>query len=46
METTLPYHFKRRSNNYFDWLLNTIQSEKYHEAESIIVTLKKSSYQR
>lgn len=37
METTLPYNFTRRSQNYFDWLLNTIKSEKYHLAESQIV---------
>lgn len=38
MESKLSYRFKRRSTNYFDWLLNTIKSEKYHEAESQIVT--------
>lgn len=43
METTLPYHFTRRSTNYFDWLLNTIKSEKYHEAESQIVNYEKAS---
>ncbi|MEO9076424.1 MAG: hypothetical protein ABI263_03905 [Gelidibacter sp.] len=37
METTLRYKFKRRSQNYFDWLLYTIKSEKYHLAESQIV---------
>ncbi|WP_157503205.1 hypothetical protein [Mangrovimonas xylaniphaga] len=37
MEQALPYRFKRRSKNHFDWLLNVIKSEKYHEAESIIV---------
>ena len=37
METTLPYTFKRRSSNFFDWLSNTIKSEKYHLAESQIV---------
>jgi len=36
METTLPYNFKRRSKNYFDWLINTIKSEKYYMAESQI----------
>ncbi|RAJ19743.1 hypothetical protein LX77_03486 [Gelidibacter algens] len=40
METTLHYTFKRRSQNYFDWLLNTIKSEKYHMAESLIVDWK------
>ncbi|WP_281170377.1 hypothetical protein [Gelidibacter mesophilus] len=36
METTLHYNFTRRSENYFDWLINTIKSEKYHLAESQI----------
>lgn len=38
METTLKYRFQRRSKNYFEWLLYTVKSEKYHEAESLIVT--------
>lgn len=38
MESTLNYRFKRRSNNYFEWLLYTVKSEKYHEAESQIVS--------
>lgn len=38
MESNLPYHFRRQSDNFFDWLLNTVKSEKYHEAESKIVT--------
>ena len=37
METTLNYRFQRKSKNYFEWLLYTIKSEKYHEAESQIV---------
>lgn len=37
MDTTLHYSFKRKSQNYFDWLLNTIKSEQYHMAESQIV---------
>jgi hypothetical protein len=37
MESTLPYRFKRQSDNFFDWLLNTVKSEKYHEADSQIV---------
>lgn len=44
METTLPYHFKRRSSNYFDWLLNTIKSEKYYEAESQIVMFQNECF--
>ncbi|WP_157514621.1 hypothetical protein [Mangrovimonas sp. TPBH4] len=48
MEHALPYRFKRRSKNHFDWLLNVIKSEKYHEAESIIVehTFNKMSSSR
>ncbi|WP_188606037.1 hypothetical protein [Aquaticitalea lipolytica] len=38
MEATLNYRFQRRSKNYFDWLLYTIKSEKYFEAQSQIVT--------
>lgn len=38
METTLNYRFQRKSENYFEWLLFTIKSERYHEAESQIVT--------
>lgn len=37
METTLRYNFTRRSQNYFDWLINTIKSEKYYMVESQIV---------
>lgn len=44
METTLPYHFKRQSDNFFDWLSNTIKSEKYHEAESQIVMFQQEQY--
>lgn len=43
METTLSYRFERRSDNFFDWMLNTIKSEKYHQTESQIITLKKAS---
>lgn len=37
METALQYNFTRRSQNYFDWLIYTIKSEKYYLAESQIV---------
>ena len=43
METTLNYRFQRQSKNYFEWLLYTIKSEKYHEAESQIVSLQNAS---
>lgn len=42
MESTLNYSFQRQSKNYFEWLLYTIKSEKYHQAESQIVTLQKA----
>lgn len=42
MESHLPYNFKRQSDNFFDWLLNTVKSEKYHQAESKIVTSDES----
>gem|GEM_PF-2272944 len=45
METTLNYRFKRQSKNYFEWLLYTIKSEKYHEAESQIVMIGQKRYQ-
>lgn len=37
MTQVLPYRFKRRSQNHFDWMLNVIKSESYFRAESIIV---------
>ncbi|MGK0323569.1 MAG: hypothetical protein ACJARX_001451 [Psychroserpens sp.] len=37
METKLSYSFRRQSENYLDWLLNIVQSEKYFQAESYIV---------
>lgn len=43
METTLPYNFQRKSENYFDWLLNTIKSENYFQADSQIEPLKNAS---
>lgn len=38
MESTLNYKFKRQSKNHLEWLLNTIKSERYFQAESYIVT--------
>lgn len=40
METTLKYKFKRQSENYLDWLVNTVKSEKYYLAEGCIIKLK------
>lgn len=37
MIQVLPYHFKRRSKNHFDWMLNIIKSETYFRADSIIL---------
>ncbi|HNQ27775.1 MAG TPA: hypothetical protein PKL92_07640 [Aquaticitalea sp.] len=42
METTLSYRFERRSDNFFDWMLNTIKSEKYHLADSQIVVFNEA----
>lgn len=41
MGATLNYSFRRKSENYFDWLLNIIKSEKYYEADSYIISLNK-----
>lgn len=41
MEATLNYSFNRKSENHLDWLLNTIKSVKYYEADSYIVPIKK-----
>ena len=38
MENSLRYKFTRRSNNYFEWLIYTIKSEKYYLAESQIIS--------
>ncbi|SFN80280.1 hypothetical protein SAMN04487989_104103 [Bizionia echini] len=38
MKQTLHYQFKRRSKNHLDWLINVIKSEKYFQADSIILT--------
>lgn len=38
MKTTLNYTFERRTNNHFEWLLTVIKSEKYFEADSLIMT--------
>jgi len=37
MKTTLNYTFERRTKNHFEWLLNVIKSEKYFEADSLIM---------
>ncbi len=37
MEKALNYKFQRRSNSYFEWLYEVIKSEKYFEADSVIV---------
>ncbi len=37
MIQVLPYRFKRRSKNHFDWMLNVIKSESYFKADSIIL---------
>ena len=40
MERNLRYRFHRRSKNHFDWLLNIIKSEKYYQAEGMIILNK------
>ncbi|WP_147437260.1 hypothetical protein [Ulvibacter antarcticus] len=37
MEKELNYPFNRRSENYFDWLYHVIRSEKYYQADAVIV---------
>lgn len=37
MIQVLPYNFKRRSKNHFDWMLNVIKSESYFKADSVIL---------
>lgn len=37
MEATLNYPFKRQSENYLDWLINIIKSEKYFEADGFVL---------
>ncbi|WP_157809602.1 hypothetical protein [Ulvibacter sp. MAR_2010_11] len=38
MEKALNYPFQRRSANYFEWLYEVIKSEKYFQADSVIVS--------
>lgn len=37
MEKSLNYQFNRRSDSYFDWLYYVINSEKFYEADAVIV---------
>jgi len=37
MERALKYKFQRRSNSYFEWLYEVIKSEKYIEADSVVI---------
>jgi len=37
MEKALNYQFNRRSESYLDWLYHTIRSEKYYQADAVIV---------
>ncbi|MGJ5641764.1 hypothetical protein [Formosa sp. S-31] len=41
MDQILRYRFQRRSKNHYDWLLNIIKSEKYFQAEGMIVSDKR-----
>jgi len=37
MEKSLNYQFNRRSENYLDWLYYVINSEKFYEADAVII---------
>ncbi len=37
MEKALKYRFKRRSANYFEWLYYVINSEKFNQADAVII---------
>ncbi len=37
MEKSLNYQFNRRSEGFFDWLGSVIHSEKFYEADAIII---------
>lgn len=37
MEKALNYQFERRSKSYFDWLYEVIRSEKYYQADAVVV---------
>lgn len=37
MEKSVNNQFKRRSENYFDWLYYVINSEKFYEADAVII---------
>jgi len=41
MEANLNYKFNRKSENFLDWLMNIIKSEKYYQAEGEILSLEK-----
>jgi len=37
MEKSLNYRFERRSTNHLDWLYNVIRSERYYQADAVII---------
>lgn len=37
MEKVLNYKFNRRSENHLDWLYHVIRSEKYYQADAVII---------
>ena len=43
MENVLKYQFERRSKNHLDWLYHVIRSEKYYEADAVIVLNESSA---
>lgn len=45
MEKALNYRFKRRSANHFEWLYYVVKSEKFYQADAVIIMRDvKSSY--
>lgn len=43
MEKVLNYKFKRRTNNHYEWLYEVVKSEKFYQAESLILSKDTSS---
>ncbi|WP_168796602.1 hypothetical protein [Cognatitamlana onchidii] len=40
MKATLKYKFKRQSNNFLEWLVYTVKSEKYYLSEGSAINFK------
>jgi hypothetical protein len=37
MEKALNYSFKRRTTNHLEWLYYVVKSEKFYEADAVII---------